>query len=210
MTQQMSMNRVIHRAFRRDLGRFERALEAFPSGSRERAEALGAAWDNFAFQLHHHHHDEETIFWPVLRDAGAEEMLVGDLAGEHATMLAALESATAAMSTLRADPTDEAVAAAREALGRLSTVLLGHLEHEESTIELLNDSISDTQPMKDAEKAVQRSHRGNTGMFIAWLNDGIDPDAKKCLDEHIPAPVQFVARHTSGRRYTRTVASVWA
>lgn len=203
------MNRVIHGAFRRDLGRFDRALAAFPSGSRARAELLSTAWDNLAFQLRHHHVDEETIFWPVLRDAGAEELLVGELHGEHATMLATLDTATAAMTKLRASGSAADAAAAHASVIDLSAVLLGHLEHEESTIELLSDSIKTTQPMKDAEKAVQKAHKGNTGMFIAWLNDGIATDAKACLDKEIPAPVQFVARHTSGRRYTKTVAPAW-
>lgn len=210
MTENMSMNRVIHGAFRRDLARFDRALAAFPDGSRARAEQLGTAWDNFAFQLHHHHNDEETIFWPLLRESGADEALVGELHGEHATMLAALEKASAKMAALPANPSAGTADAAHAAITDLSAVLLGHLEHEEGTIELVSDSIKGTQPMKDAEKAVQKAHKGNTGMFIAWLNDGIAPDAKACLDKEIPGPVQFVARNTSGRRYTKTVASVWA
>lgn len=107
------MNRVIHGAFRRDLLRFDQALAAFPEGSAERAEQLGA-----------------------------EDLLVGDLHGEHATMLVAVDNATAAMRQLVANPT--------------------------------------------AAKKVHQAHKGNTGMFIAWLNDGIEPTAKAFLSTRSP------------------------
>src|SRR5680860_228031 len=48
---EMSMNKVIHGAFRRDLDRFEGALTTFSPGDARRATQLGAAWDNFDRQL---------------------------------------------------------------------------------------------------------------------------------------------------------------
>ncbi len=62
MTEHLTMNTVIHAAFRRDMKRFGEALSAFTPGDTSRASDLGRAWDNFAYQLHHHHIDEETIF----------------------------------------------------------------------------------------------------------------------------------------------------
>jgi hypothetical protein len=93
MTEHLTMNTVIHAAFRRDLARFDAALAAFPDGSQERADHLVAAWENYSHQLHHHHQDEETIFWPAFRELGADESLTSDLGGEHARMLAALDHA---------------------------------------------------------------------------------------------------------------------
>src|SRR4051794_20445897 len=110
------MNTIIHAAFRRDLDRFDAALRDFPAGSRARAEQLGAAWDNLSAQLHDHHRDEETIFWPALRELGADESMVGDLGGEHARMLAALDNADAAVGALRAEPSADNAAAARQAV----------------------------------------------------------------------------------------------
>ena len=43
----MSMNKVIHAAFRRDLDRFLAALAGFPDGDAARAADLGRAWVNF-------------------------------------------------------------------------------------------------------------------------------------------------------------------
>lgn len=51
MTDQRTMNSIIHAAFRRDLGRFDGALGSFPAGSGGRAVQLKAAWDHLAYQL---------------------------------------------------------------------------------------------------------------------------------------------------------------
>ena len=67
----MSMNRVIHLAFRRDLDRFVAALDAFRDGDAERAAALGRAWANFDEMLSDHHEGEHEIAWPHLERAGS-------------------------------------------------------------------------------------------------------------------------------------------
>ncbi len=69
-TSRMSMNKTIHCAVRRDLGRFRRALDAFTDGDRERAEALHRAWLNFDAQLTEHHQGEHEIAWPALQAIG--------------------------------------------------------------------------------------------------------------------------------------------
>ena len=66
----MSMNKVIHAAFRRDLDRFLDALGRFRDGDANRAAELGRAWDNFDFQLTKHHEGEHEIVWPALTSVG--------------------------------------------------------------------------------------------------------------------------------------------
>jgi hypothetical protein len=103
-------------AVRRDLGRFDHALSAFPAGSKSRADQLSVAWQNFEFQLHHHHSDEETIFWPAFRSLGADGAVIVTLEAEHARMLEALDSAAGAMKDFQADPSEQTTAAARDAV----------------------------------------------------------------------------------------------
>src|SRR5687768_1510342 len=137
MNEQRTMNSIIHAAFRRDLRRFDSALESFPSGSGERAVQLKAAWDHLAYQLRLHHEDEEAFFWPALRELGAAEALVGDLHGEHAVMLRTLQSADVAMATFAGDPTTDNADAARDAVAQLATVVEEHTVHEERDLEPL-------------------------------------------------------------------------
>ena len=63
--------------------------------------------------------------------------------------------------------------------------------------------------MKAAQKAVRRAHRGNSGTLFAWLLDGADEGDVRAVRRDVPRPVLFVITRTSGRRYRRTVASVW-
>ena len=209
MTEHRTMNTIIHAAFRRDLARFTAALESFPAGSKTRADQLGAAWENFAHQLHHHHEDEETIFWPTLRGLGADETIVGDLGGEHARMLIALDAADTAMRTFCADPTEQNTASARSAIAELRAVLLEHLEHEERDLEPLTAELVDSPQMKVAAGKARQRHKGHAGTFMAWLLDGADADAAAGLRSGIPAPVLFVLTRVGGRDYNRRIATVW-
>lgn len=60
MTEQRTMNSIIHAAFRRALRCFDGALAPFPAGSGEGAVQSKAAWDHLAYQLRLHHEDEEA------------------------------------------------------------------------------------------------------------------------------------------------------
>jgi hemerythrin-like domain-containing protein len=210
MTEHKTMNTIIHAAFRRDVQRFDAALAAFPAGSRQRADQLATAWDNFAFQLDHHHEDEETIFWPALRSLGAPESLAGDLEGEHAQMLVALESAKASMREFRAAPDADATTTARAAIAHLADVLTNHLAHEERDMEPISAAHHASAQIKAAQKTVRKAHRGNQGTLFAWLLDGADADAIRGLRREVPRPVLFVITRTAGRRYNRTIRPTWA
>ncbi|MGZ8800876.1 MAG: hypothetical protein ACXWXF_13025, partial [Aeromicrobium sp.] len=63
---EMSMNKAIHGAFRRDLNRFVEALAVFEPGDDKRARQLATAWANFDDQLTDHHEGEHEIAWPAL------------------------------------------------------------------------------------------------------------------------------------------------
>jgi hemerythrin-like domain-containing protein len=210
VTEHESMNTIIHAAFRRDLGRLDAALATFPSGAAERAEVIATAWDNFAFQLHHHHIDEETIFWPVLLTLGASDALAEELEAEHVRMVLALETAEKAMGCFRRDPEADAVASARNAIAELRAVLTDHLTHEERDMEPISAAQHADPQLVEAQKAVRRAHRGNTGTLFAWLLDGADPAAVRGLRREVPRPVLYILVRTSGRRYRRTVSPVWA
>lgn len=210
MTEHLTMNTVIHAAFRRDLARFDEALAAFP-GSQDRADQLWAAWDNYAHQLHQHHDDEETIFWPAMRELGADESLVGDLDGEHQRMSAGLEAATTAMKALHQHPTEDNARTARDAVSAFGAILTDHLAHEERDLEpFAATKLKGSPQWKTTQSAVRKAHKGKTGTFIAWLSDGADADARAGLAREVPGPVLFVIRKVGGRDYQRRIASVWS
>src|ERR1700755_2753901 len=96
----MSMNKVIHGAIRRDLGRFRRALDAFEDGDRARAAALHRAWQNFDAQLTEHHEGEHEVAWPAMKAMGVAESSITTFDSEHEAMAADLAAARATMDQL--------------------------------------------------------------------------------------------------------------
>lgn len=210
MTEHKTLNTVIHAAFRRDLGRLDGALGSFPTGSRERAEQIAPTWDNLALQLRKHHQDEETIFWPALRELGADESMVGDLGGEHEHMLTALDTADESMATLRGNPTAENAAAAHASVAQLRRVLEDHLAHEERDLEPFAAEHHKSPQIKAAQVAARKAHRVGVGTFFSWLQDAADADARAGLKRDVPPPALFVISRIAGRDYRRRIASVWA
>ena len=211
MAKHLTMNTVIHAAVRRDLRRFTAALDAFPVGSKERATALSRAWQHLDGQLYHHHHSEETIFWPALREVGADESLVTDLGGEHDRMAQAMKDTSAAMAELVADPGTEQVERARQAFVALGQAVETHFAHEETDLEAFSASVSDTAPMKRAQDQVRKTQSPTqVGGYLAWLQDEADADALAYLGSAIPRPVLVVASRLLGRRYRREIAPIWA
>jgi hemerythrin-like domain-containing protein len=210
MTEHITMNTVIHAAFRRDLARFDTALASFPDGSQERADQLVTAWDNYQHQLHHHHEDEETIFWPAFRELGADEAVTSDLGGEHAQMLTALDHADEVVRRLSGDPSSARAANARAAIGELGEVLREHLAHEEANLEPWVATVRSTPQMKRAQAAVRKAHKGQSGTFVAWLLDGAEPEHVAGLKREIPPPVVAFLNAVPGRHYRRNIAPVWS
>src|SRR4051794_4231732 len=126
---EMSMNKVIHAAIRRDLDRFIAALSTFRAGDRMRAQQLETAWANFDQQLTVHHEGEHAIAWPALESVGVSHDLLASLDAEHETMAAALAEARTAMSALAGSGSAEDAAAALAACRTLQAAAGGHLGH---------------------------------------------------------------------------------
>src|SRR3954453_4783704 len=127
----MSMNKVIHAAFRRDLQRFLDALAGFRDGDTARATQLGKAWDNFDAQLTDHHEGEHAIAWPAMESIGVSQELLAVFDKEHNQMAEALAATRGAMATFRTTATAADASAAQSAMANLQTVTVAHLDHEE-------------------------------------------------------------------------------
>lgn len=205
----MSMNKVIHRAFRRDLDRFVDALGSFRAGDHDRARGLGLAWDNFQDQLTHHHTGEHEIAWPALRQLGVSQDLLDRLDAEHDTMAAALGDALTAMTRFRTSASAEDAAAAKAAFEQLRTVTVTHLDHEEAEVEPVYLTNVESPVVKEMGKQFAKVSPARGGRFFAWLLDGATPEEKSAATSGIPAPVLAVIGGVFGRGYRKNVAPVW-
>ena len=169
----MSMNKVIHRAFRRDLDRFVDALGRFPAGdperAHERARGLGLAWDNFEDQLTHHHTGEHEIAWPALEQMGVSRELLDQMDAEHDVMAAALGETLTAMTRFRTSASADDAAAAKAAFEHLRTVTVTHLDHEEAEVEPVYLANADHPAAKEMGKQFAKVSPARGGRFMAWL-----------------------------------------
>jgi hypothetical protein len=207
---EMSMNRVIHGAFRRDLNRFDSALATLAAGDSRRAGQLGVAWDNFYKQLTVHHHSEHRIAWPALRKAGVSEELITQLDAEHDKMAKALDAANEAMRTVRRTPTAEDIKNAREAIGALRTAAVEHLDHEEAELEPFLLENENNPIIKSMGREMGREFKPpEAGVFFAWVQDGATSDENDALRRTVPGPVIMIMGRVFGGKYRRTIAPVW-
>ena len=206
---EMSMNKVIHGAVRRDLDRFIAALRAFAPGDLARARQLEKAWSNFHEQLTYHHEGEHAIAWPALESVGVSRDLLTSLDAEHETMAAALRETRSAMGELAKRAGAEEAEAALAAVQRLQAVTVAHLDHEEAEIEPVYLAKRDTPELKAMGKAFARVSPSRGGRFFAWVLDGASAEERAAVTDEVPGPVLTVVGGVFGRGYRKDVASVW-
>ncbi|MGH3510481.1 MAG: hemerythrin domain-containing protein [Nocardioidaceae bacterium] len=206
---QMSMNKVIHAAFRRDLARFTTALAAFSDGDTRRADQLATAWANFYAQLDTHHHGEHETAWPAMEAVGVSRELLARLDAEHDRMAAALGAAQTAMTTLKASAKRSDADAAHAAVAELRSVAGEHMDHEEAELEPVYLAKKDDPAIKQMGREFAKVGPKVGGTFFAWLTDGAGPDELASMKAEVPAPVLMLVGGIFGRGYRRDVASVW-
>jgi hemerythrin-like domain-containing protein len=207
---EMSMNRVIHGAVRRDLDRFIEALSTLGDGGERRVEQVSAAWANFQDQLTRHHSSEHRIAWPAMRKLGISDGLLTQFDAEHERMAAALESAGEAMRSLRGTPSAERVNAAREAVAALRVTTAEHLDHEDAELEPFISEHANAPEMKEMHRAFRREYPlPETGTYFAWLQDGASRDERAGLRQTVPGPVVAIISRVLGGKYRRTIAPAW-
>ncbi len=203
------MNRVIHAAVRRDLGRLESALATAPDGDRARARQLQVAYANLHDQLKHHHEGEDTHVFPFLATVEGATELVEVMETEHQAMADALAGAQTAMDTYASTGSAGDAHAAREAILTAHEVVERHLHHEENDLEPLLLPHLETPEWKAVEKQLRPASLTESGRFMAWVQDGM-PDAERAyLRSAIPTPVTFLLSKLAGRSYHRDVAPAW-
>ena len=210
-TPTMSMNKVIHCAVRRDLGRFRRALETFSDGDTTRAAALHRAWLNFDAQLTDHHEGEHEVAWPAMRAIGMSEATLTAFDEEHERMAAELAHSRSAVERLARSASRADAEAAAAAVARLEEVTTVHLDHEETLTEPAFAEHQGHAALEEmGKKFSRRSGPAKAGAFFAWVQDGAGPEELAAFRAQVPGPVVAVLAGLFGRRYRREVAPVWA
>jgi hemerythrin-like domain-containing protein len=168
-----------HHAFRRDLIRFERALETVSRGETARADAVREEWKNFHAALHGHHTVEDTALFP-------------DLSAKHESIRATIEKLVA--DHHRIDPVlqrgDRAFAElpnskdAAAIIRELKELLDPHLALEEAeVVPFIRDAKTFPAPETDEMAAMYADG-------FSWSMHGLAPEVLKALDVMLPENVK--------------------
>ena len=206
---EMSMNKVIHGAVRRDLDRFVAALSAFPAGNKGRAQQLGTAWANFDDQLTYHHEGEHETAWPALQAVGVSPELLTTMDTEHEAMATALAAARNAMGRMQETAGADDARTALASMQTLREVTVHHLDHEEAELEGVYLEKRNTPEIKAMGKQFAKAGAKRGGRFFAWVQDGATPAEQEAINGEVPAPVRAIIGGVFGRGYRKNVAPVW-
>ncbi|MBA2347695.1 MAG: hemerythrin domain-containing protein [Solirubrobacterales bacterium] len=211
ITKGETMNRLIHRAVRRDLARFTDALQRFTPGDRARATALADAFSRFDTMLTHHHEGEERNLWPVIGDPGAGH--VDDVAGlttEHESIVAGLATSRDAFGRLGTSASAADAGAATAGLAQLREAAETHFAHEESEMRELCEA-ADPAAVGAAFKKMGRDASPAEGMwFMQWVGEGLSGQDAAAFNATIPAPVRMISKVVAGRRYAKVQRAAWS
>jgi hypothetical protein len=206
---EISMNKAIHGAVRRDLDRFVAALETFPTGDLTRGRQLHTAWANFDDQLTRHHEDEHAIAWPALEAVGVGRQVLATMDEEHEAMAAGLTETAITMAALARTAGSEESKTALAAMQRLRTVTVRHLDHEDEEIEDVYMNKRDTAEIRAMGRAFAKVSPARAGRFFAWVLDDASPAERQAVTRDVPGPVISVIGGIFGRSYRKNVAPVW-
>jgi hypothetical protein len=207
---EMSMNKVIHGAIRRDLDRFVGALTNFPPGDSSRAQQLELAWANFDLQLTDHHEGEHEIAWPALESIGVTHETIAQMDAEHEVMAAALAQTRTAMTALGSSAGQGEAEKALSDMLHLREVTVLHLDHEEQEIEPISLEKVDSPELKEMGKKFAKISPAKGGVFFAWLLDGATAQQRSAISHTVPGPVLKVLTTLFGRSYRKHVAPAWS
>lgn len=205
---ELTMNRLIHAAVRRDLARLAEALEHDPE--QQRTVDLLRAYRFLRAQLTRHHEGEDLLVWPMMARLGADPALLEQMESEHHAMADALGGVEAALVALAADPGGGHLATAHEEVATLSEIVDQHLRHEEDLLEPVLMPMTGTEDWAEVEKRLRGDSIIEAGRFFAWLTDDMPPGHRAFLATLVPKPVTGLLALLLGRRYTREIAPVWS
>jgi iron-sulfur cluster repair protein YtfE (RIC family) len=188
-TVDLTVMHALHDAFRRDLELLTRAAAARGEDPDAR-ERLRLGWTILADQLHHHHTVEDEQLWPLVRSSWRRSPdaldVLDAMEDEHELVDPALAAVGEAVRT---------GASPAEALDRLHTVVVQHLDHEEAeAMPLIEAAVSPRD--WDAFGARQARSLGLKGAaeLFPWLLWGADDVRSERVLGVLPAPLRWACR----------------
>jgi hemerythrin-like domain-containing protein len=180
----------LHEALRRDLVRLARAAERRAAVEPVNQLALANSWATFKRQLLNHHSVEDVVIWPALgeRLAGSASAMSVLLAmeDEHKLIDPLLEAVDAAFGA-------EDGRVLKDVLAETTTVLHGHLAHEERDALPLFGETWTQEEWAGVQQAMMAAGVGGPAIgaeMFPWILEGAD----EALTEKVLGPLPPLMR----------------
>jgi hemerythrin-like domain-containing protein len=200
---------IVHDALRRDLARTRGSLAGAVPEARRRTLAAHVAW--IMDFLHAHHEGEDAGLYPMVRAANpAAGALLDVMAADHAAIDPAVEGLRVAAARWAASGTD--ASAPLEALAALETVLLPHLDREETeAMPVVSATITHRQwHAWDQEHNIKPKSLSILAEEGLWLMDGLDPTRRAVVEAEVPWLPRMIVLYGFGPGYRRRAAARWS
>ena len=195
------MNQLLHGAFKRELVRITAGVVALADNPELDPAGLVARWNFFSEQLEHHHTSEDKYLWPLAQERSSrpeEQVVLTAMEAEHAALSGQLDKLDVQFADLAAGESVD-LTQMRSNLVELTTILVGHCQHEE----------------RDATKVLRRHvHAEDLGDFhkynragpdaalvFPWICDGATPADQSAAWDTLPWFVRLVAKPVMTRKY---------
>lgn len=182
---------LIHQSLRADATRLAAAIAALgPGGRPDRVLGIQAFFGQYRDQLAMHHTHEDELFFPALKArVGADRMHLGELAGQHDALDAALQAVSDGLAAL-ADPagdfaTDQAKAAS--AMSAMTGLLAAHLTLEEQTaLPLFETEMPAAEYNKLEATSRKATPRPRARFLIPWVITHATADQRAAIFRSAP------------------------
>jgi hemerythrin-like domain-containing protein len=202
----MSAMYVMHHAFRRDLGQFERAARRTPLDDGEAWRALARRWQRFGMVLHHHHTVEDTSIWPPLLarcgaagDDAARATLEA-MQAEHETIDPQLAACSTGFAAMAQDPRPDVRDRLADELATIREGLHQHLAHEETDALPLVQRYLSSEEWAASEKVAKRAYGlRQLGFLIPWAATDLDERSRDRAFSGAGPAFRVLYRLTRGR-----------
>jgi hemerythrin-like domain-containing protein len=185
---------IIHRTFRAGYAEAAQLVRAAPTPSPERVRFLADHIDFAIAAMHIHHESEDELLYPKLIQRVPEQApMTEEVEDEHQLVRTALDTASAACTTWRGQPSPETGGALAAALERLNAVIQRHLDDEEHDIVPLA-AVTLTQQEWDAlgKHGLAQMPRNKRLLAFGMILDPLDEGDRAYMKGLLPAPVRML------------------
>lgn len=185
---------IVHMTFRTAFDQSAELIRANPTPSQHRAEFLVDHVEFGVATLHHHHEAEDELMFPLLVQRIPERRSLFDhMDREHRDISAALDGVDAACREWRADTTATNATTLADALDRLVTVLVPHLDEEEATVvPLVAVTLSKQEWEAVGEHARAAIPRDKLPIAFGMLTEPLNDDDRRYMVSHLPLFVRLL------------------